>query len=56
MSLRDNLIIRLLITAKDDASEKIKGITASLRGLALRVVAWAAAFLSLKSAVDAAAQ
>lgn len=54
MSLRDNLLIRLLITAKDDASDKIKGITASLRGLALRVVAWAAAFLSLKSAVDAA--
>ena len=54
MSLRDNLLIRLLITARDNASDKLKAITASVRGLVVQVVAWAAAFLSLKGAVDAA--
>lgn len=54
MSIRDNLFIRLLISAKDDASDKIKGITSSVGGLVAKVVASALAFLSFKGALDAA--
>ena len=56
MSLRDNFIIRLLITANDRASNTLNGITQSLRGMLTQVLAWGAALLSFNSAIDAAAK
>jgi len=56
MNLRDNLIIRLLITANDRASNTLNGITQSLRGMLTQVLAWGAALLSFNSAIDAAAK
>lgn len=54
MATRDNLIIRLLISARDQASGTVNGITQSLRGMLTQVLAWGAALLSLNSVVDAA--
>lgn len=56
MSLRDNLIIRLLIIATDRASGTLSSITQSLRGMLTQVLAWGAALLSFNSAIDAAAK
>lgn len=54
MAIRDNLLIRLLITATDRASNTLNGITQSLRGMLTQVLAWGAALLSLNSVVNAA--
>lgn len=56
MAIRDNLLIRLLITARDQASDTLKGVVGSMRDLLAQVIAWGAAFLSFGSSIDAAAK
>ena len=54
MAIRDNLLIRLLITATDRASNTLNGITQSRCGNVDPGVIWGAALLSLNSVVNAA--
>lgn len=52
----NNLLINLLITARDQASDTLKGVVGSMRDLLAQVIAWGAAFLSFGSSIDAAAK
>lgn len=55
MASSDNLFIRLLISARDQASGTLERVREALSGIVGQVVAAAAGFFAFKSAIDAAA-